>query len=54
MTKRVDYLFPGENIFGVLGDAEVENSGVTALAVGLAAVVLFCVKLENEKLPEDR
>ncbi|KAK4143308.1 uncharacterized protein C8A04DRAFT_28945 [Dichotomopilus funicola] len=38
MNKKVDFLFPGEDIL-----EDVGNSGATALASGLAALTLACV-----------
>lgn len=45
MNKKVDFLFPGEDVLeGAEGkDADVGNSGATALASGLAALTLACV-----------
>lgn len=54
MNKKVDYLFPGEQLLGRPGDQEVGNSGATALASGLAALVLSCMKIGRIELPEDK
>ncbi|KAI0436715.1 hypothetical protein F4803DRAFT_541256 [Xylaria telfairii] len=54
LDKVVNYLFPGEHLFSQPGDQEVGNSGATALATGLAALVLFCMKISKEPIPEDR
>ncbi|RYO85041.1 hypothetical protein DL766_007923 [Monosporascus sp. MC13-8B] len=54
LTKKVDYLFPGEYVLSQIEDAEVGNSGATALATGLAALVLFCMRAGGESLPADR
>ena len=56
MDKCVDYLFPGEHVLGSGRDEDVEvgNSGATALAAGLAAAVVSCMRLEGKALPDDR
>ncbi|KAJ0116030.1 hypothetical protein J7T55_004974 [Diaporthe amygdali] len=54
MTKTVNFLFPGEYVLGQSEEAEVGNSGATALATGLAALVLFCMLFEHEPLPANR
>lgn len=42
MSKKVDFLFPGEDVLEG-EDSDVGNSGATALASGLAALALACV-----------
>ncbi|KAI5860379.1 hypothetical protein GGS23DRAFT_581183 [Durotheca rogersii] len=54
LNKKVDYLFPGEHILSRIEDADAGNSGATALAAGLAALVFFCMLAEGEALPIDR
>ncbi|KAL8918039.1 MAG: hypothetical protein Q9172_005576 [Xanthocarpia lactea] len=48
-NKKLAYLFPGENILKETDDdsKDVGNSGATALAAGLAAMVLFFSKAKN-------
>lgn len=56
MNKKIDYLFPGEHVLDShrIEDAEVGNSGATALAAGLAAMVIFCMRIECESLPYNK
>lgn len=56
MNKKVNFLFPGEYVLNSnrKEDIVVGNSGATALAAGLAAAVIFCMKLDNKPLPDDR
>ncbi|KAI1327670.1 peptidase S8/S53 domain-containing protein [Xylariaceae sp. FL0255] len=54
LHKKVDYLFPGEHLLSQPEDNEVGNSGATALAAGLAALVLFCMKVSREKIPQEK
>ncbi|KAK3359509.1 hypothetical protein B0T25DRAFT_100509 [Lasiosphaeria hispida] len=53
MSKKVDYLFPGEYILNKLEDAEVGNSGATALATGLAALVMSCMRIDGRATPRE-
>ncbi|KAL8857682.1 MAG: hypothetical protein Q9178_005717 [Gyalolechia marmorata] len=48
-NKQLAYLFPGENILKETDDdsKDVGNSGATALAAGLAAMVLFFSRAKN-------
>ncbi len=48
-NQKLTYLFPGENILKEMDrdSRDVGNSGATALAAGLAAMVLFISKAEN-------
>ncbi|RWA04337.1 hypothetical protein EKO27_g10771 [Xylaria grammica] len=54
--ERVDYLFPGEYVLESrrIEDIDVGNSGATALASGLAAMVMSCMRLEDEAIPDNR
>lgn len=51
--NKVDFLFPGESVLNsrLIDDIEVGNSGATALASGLAAVILFCMKVGCKPIP---
>ncbi|KAK1758112.1 hypothetical protein QBC47DRAFT_373731 [Echria macrotheca] len=51
LGKKVDFLFPGEYILDGSEDPEVGNSGATALAAGLAALVMSCMALEGRSIP---
>ncbi|KAK1833534.1 peptidase S8/S53 domain-containing protein [Podospora conica] len=51
LGKKVDFLFPGEYILDGSEDPEVGNSGATALAAGLAALVMSCMALEGRPIP---
>jgi hypothetical protein len=54
--NKVTYLFPGEHVLGVDDheDGDVGNSGATALAAGLAAMVLFLVRAQDIGVPDDK
>lgn len=56
LGKGVKYLFPGEHVLegGRKEDIDVGNSGATALAAGLAALVMACMRIEGYELPEER
>ncbi|KAI0436066.1 hypothetical protein F4803DRAFT_573033 [Xylaria telfairii] len=56
MLKKVDYLFPGERVLDShrKEDIQVGNSGATALAAGLAAMIMFCMKLEGQGIPRNK
>ncbi|KAL9020192.1 MAG: hypothetical protein Q9185_002562 [Variospora sp. 1 TL-2023] len=49
VDKNLSYLFPGENVLPETDkdSKEVGNSGATAIAAGLAALVLFFTKWKN-------
>ncbi|KAK4465297.1 hypothetical protein QBC42DRAFT_248615 [Cladorrhinum samala] len=55
-VNKVHYLFPGEHVLpsDKRDDEDVGNSGATALAAGLAAMVLFLAKAERIEIPKDR
>jgi hypothetical protein len=53
VNNKVHYLFPGEHVLKDGEPDEVGNSGATALASGLAALVLFCMRKENERTGPD-
>lgn len=53
-VSKVDYLFPGEHLLEKPEESDVGNSGATALAAGLAALVLCCMKIDGERLPENK
>lgn len=54
MGKKLDFLVPGESVLNSrrIEDVEVGNSGATALASGLAAMVLFCMKVQGRPIPD--
>ncbi len=54
--SKVNYLFPGEHVLDSnrVEDVEVGNSGAAALAAGLAAMVIFCMRIEDKALPDDK
>jgi len=56
--SKAQYLFPGENILDKSlqfeYDKDVGTSGATALAAGLAAMIIFCTREGKQKVPENR
>ncbi|KAL8305071.1 hypothetical protein RB600_008111 [Gaeumannomyces tritici] len=57
VQRGVDYYFPGEYLFVDIDKSpttyQAGNSGATALASGLAALVLFCMRREKLAIPKD-
>ncbi len=54
-NKKVNYLFPDEYVLDSnrVEDGEVGNSEDTSLAAGLAALVIFCMRIEERALPDN-